>query len=60
MQSIGSPVFLNYTRRKHESPIQAQQTQSIFHRRAQRDVFRRGDARLQSKSFARGNPGFET
>ena len=37
------------------SPIQAQQTQSTFHRRAQRNASRCRDVRQQSRSLARWN-----
>ena len=40
----------------HESPIRVPETQSAFHPHAQRNVFRRRDVRLQSRSFARWNP----
>jgi len=34
-----------------ESPLQVPEKQSAFHPRAQRNAFRRRDARLQSRSF---------
>jgi hypothetical protein len=36
-----------------ELPLQVQQTRSAFHPHAQRNSFRRRDARLQSGFFAR-------
>ena len=36
-----------------ESPIQVPQKPSAFHPHAQRNAFRRRDARLQSRTFAR-------
>ena len=41
--------------RERESPIQAPETQSAFHPRAQRDAFRCRGARQQSRSLARWN-----
>jgi hypothetical protein len=38
------------------SPIQVPEKPSTFPRHAQRNAFRRRDARLQSRSFARWNP----
>jgi len=43
-------------RRKRESPIPVPQTQSTFHRRAQRNALHRRDVRQQRKSLARWNP----
>ena len=37
------------------SPLRVPETQSAFHRLAQRNAFRRRDARQQSRSFARWN-----
>jgi hypothetical protein len=42
------------------SPIPIPETRSAFHRLAQRNAFRRRDARLQSRSFASENPRPET
>jgi len=39
-----------------ESLIRVRQTQSAFHRSAQRNAFRHLGARLQQRSFARENP----
>ena len=44
-------------RRKRESPIRVPKTQSAFHPHAQRNAFRRRDARQQSRSFALGIHG---
>jgi hypothetical protein len=41
-----------------ESPIRVPQTPSTFHPHAQRNFFRRRDARQQRRSFARWNPRF--
>ena len=46
-------------RRKLESPIPVPETQSAFHPRAQLNAFRRRDARLQSRSFARWNQSLD-
>jgi hypothetical protein len=43
------------TASRHESQVQVPETQSIFHPRAQRNAFRRRDARQQSRSVAREN-----
>ena len=40
----------------YKPPFPIPHTQSAFHRTAQRNAFRRRDARLQSRSFARWNP----
>jgi hypothetical protein len=42
-------------RRKRESLIQVPETLSVFRPPAQRNAFRRRDARQQSRSFARWN-----
>jgi len=43
------------TASRHESQIQVQETPSTFHPRAQRNAFRRRDARQQRRLFARWN-----
>jgi len=40
----------------YKPPFPIPKTRSAFHRRAQRNAFRRRDARLQQRSFARENP----
>src|SRR4030095_15381742 len=57
MLSLKKPYLLvKHNRRNLESEIQAPQTQSAFHRRAQRNAFRRRNARQQRRSYARWNP----
>src|SRR4029077_3754433 len=46
---------VNTIRHKRELPIQVPETLSVSHPRAQRNAFRRRDARPQSKSFAPEN-----
>jgi hypothetical protein len=42
--------------KEHESRIQVPQKRLAFHRHAQRNAFRRFDARQQSTSFVRSRP----
>ena len=51
-----SRQLVKQIRRGIESPIPIRETQSAFHPRAQRNAFRRRDARQQRRSFARENP----
>ena len=54
--SISSAQFLILFFTKAESAIVAPETQSVFHRHAQRNAFRHRGAHPQSRLFARENP----
>src|SRR6476646_3231766 len=48
-----SRLLVKTTSDQRESPLPVPEKPSAFHPRAQRNAFRRRDARLQSKSFGR-------
>src|SRR6266536_5767348 len=52
----GQPMCSSQPLAGLESLIRVRQTQSAFHRSAQRNAFRHRGARLQQRSFARENP----
>jgi len=50
------PTFVTLVQARWKSPLQVQEKQSTFLRHAQRNAFRRRDARQQSRSIAETQP----